>query len=102
MSSSSLNLTNTKTDIFNDIYLVRNNDYISVNDIFYAKDDPTSSLVSQTQLDDALITKANTTTLNNFMVNTTNNLALKSNLSGSTNINTTLSGTTIFLEQSQD
>ena len=34
MSSNSLNLTNTRTGIFDDIYLVRNNSYQSIYDVF--------------------------------------------------------------------
>ena len=37
--SSSLNLTNIKTEVFNDIYLFEDNTYTSIRDIFLKKTD---------------------------------------------------------------
>ncbi len=81
MSSNSLNLTNTRTAIFDDIYLVRNNTYQSIYDVFYDGTDITGNYYDKATTDTKLSEKANVITLNNFMTNTNNTLALKAPIS---------------------
>ena len=68
----SLNFANNEVCYFNDIYMLSNNGQSSIYDVFYQKDDPTNNIITQEELDTALSTKANTITLNNYMVNTNN------------------------------
>ena len=76
MSSNSLSLTNTRTGIFDDIYMVRNNSYVSIYDLFYDGTD----LYDKATIDSMLLDKANVITLNNFMAATNTSLTLKANL----------------------
>ena len=73
----SLNFANNEVGYFNDIYMLSNNGQSSIYDVFYQKDDPTNNIITQEELDTALLTKANTITLNNYMVNTNTSLSLK-------------------------
>ena len=66
MSSNSLNLTNTRTGIFDDIYLVRNNPYQSIYDVFYDGTDISGNYYDKPTIDTKLLDKANVLTLNNL------------------------------------
>ena len=81
---SALNLTNTKTGIFNDIYMVRNNTLQSIYDIFNDGTDMTDNYYDKETIDTKLLEKANVITLNNFMTNTNSTLALKAPISNPT------------------
>lgn len=86
MSSNSLNLTNVKTEIFNDIYLVENNNYTSIYDLFYNKNDGNSGIVAISDF-------------NSFVDDTDNNLSLKANLESPSftgNIGINLSNTDVL------
>ena len=81
---SALNLTNTKTEIFNNIYLIRNNTIQSIYDIFNDGTDISDNYYDKPTIDTKLLEKANVITLNNFMTNTNSTLALKAPISNPT------------------
>ena len=91
---TSLNLTNFKTGIFNDIYMVENTGRTSIYNMFGSKTDVSNlggiSTTTLTQivntitaistLNSALSDEVSTLTFNNYMVNTNNALTLKAPL----------------------